>query len=766
MLSEKNQVYIDNLEFKETFGEEANAIFVGINDADFFDIEHYKLIKGLCEDLSKHKNVTSVLTVYQAINLRQVTVDDEQGKRREFELYNLFPENIQTQEQLDSLKEEFFNLPFYKGLLYGKHSNVFLLSVGVNHEILDAPERIPTVQGIEASLLQFSEDTGIELNISGHPFIRTKMMVLIKSEIKIFIILAALIAVAILFLFFRSFKVVLISILLVGQGVIWSMGTMALLGFKITILSSMIPPLLIIIGMPNAVYLLNKYHSETKRHSNKFLALHRTIHRTGNAVFLSNLTTAVGFATFMITNSSILNEFGAIASLGIMFTFMLAIIIVPSLVSLWKVPSEKYTKHLENLYVKKILGKIYNITIKHRKKLFIGVGMALIIGLFGISLIKQTGYIMDDVPSSARMYKDLKKLEDNFNGVSPLEIMIRSHDSITGHDFICEIQKLDSLQTELLVYDELSRSMSIADAVKFLNQAYSRGNVDRYCIPDNPRTFETIFNRLPQNFDFTDASIKSFIDSTKTVTRLSLNIRDVGTKRMKVLIPEIDSLVKKYFPQEEYRTLLSGSTLLYFTGTTFLTKNLFISLALAFVIIGLLLFWMFRSFKMMVLALIPNIIPMLITAGIMGIFGIPLKPSTILVYGVAFGISVDGTIHFLNRYRHELHSNNWNIGEAVKTSIFEIGVSMTYTYSILFFGFIIFSISEFGGTKALGMLVSLELLIAMLSNLVVLPALLLSLEKFYGRKVLVAPPIPIIEEDVKCDPNQDTYDDMEDSNNN
>ncbi|HOE05006.1 MAG TPA: MMPL family transporter, partial [Bacteroidales bacterium] len=210
--------------------------------------------------------------------------------------------------------------------------------------------------------------------------------------------------------------------------------------------------------------------------------------------------------------------------------------------------------------------------------------------------------------------------------------------------------------------------------------------------------------------------------------------------------------------------LLTGSTILYFTGTTYLIKNLFGSLALAFVIIGLLLLWMFRSFKMMLLALIPNIIPMIITAGIMGLTGIPLKPSTILVFSVAFGISVDGTIHFLNKYRHELFANNWNISEAVKSSIFETGMSMFYTYIILFFGFIIFSVSKFGGTQALGILVSLALFVAMISNLIILPALLLSLEKFYDRRTFSEPPIAILDEEIVNDPAEEACIEDEDEN--
>ncbi|HPG72683.1 MAG TPA: MMPL family transporter [Bacteroidales bacterium] len=754
MLSDSDPVHLDNQEFKATFGEEGNAIFIGINDDKFFELSHFKQLYLLCDSLKKIEYVKAVLGVQQAVNIKQVTLETDKGLSRQFEIYPLFPDSIATQQQLDSLKQVFYSLPFYSGLLTNKAKTVFLISVTLQNEILNMPQRLITVQQVEETLLGFSQKNNIEVHISGHPYIRSQMMMLIKSEIRIFIILAALMSIIILFVFFRSFKVLGVSILLVGTGVVWAMGLMSLLQFKITVLTSMIPPLLIVIGIPNAVYLLNKYHSELKKHSNKILALQRTIRKTGNAIFLSNLTTAVGFAAFTVTNSRILSEFGAIASIGILFIFVLAIIIIPSVFSLWKIPSERYTKHLENLFVKKILVHIQRIATYKRKQLFIISVATLLLGIGGIFFIKQTGYIMDDVPHHARMYKDLKFLESTFNGVSPLEIMIKTKDSLSGQQFIYQIQKIDSLQTALSHYSELSRSVSVADAVKFLHQSYARGKTENYCLPDNPKTFEIIFKRLPTNLSFNESFIKSFIDSTKTVTRVSLNIEDIGTYRMKKLLPEIQQHIDRYFPPNEYHTVITGSTILYFTGTTYLIKNLFGSLAMAFVIIGFLLFWMFKSVKITLLSLVPNVIPMIITAGVMGWAGIPLKPSTILVFTIAFGISVDGTIHFLNKYRYELLDNNRNMGIAVNNAIFETGISMTYTYIILFFGFIIFSISDFGGTQALGILVSLALLVAMCSNLIILPSLLLSLEKIYNRKAISKSSVQNIEAEGKSKPKE------------
>ena len=750
MLSEDDPVYLDKLKFHSIFGDEANGIVIGFADKDLFDYERFIAFQNLCEDLLKIENVSSVLTVSQAVNAHQVTVEDEFGsKKRQFETYQIFPEDISSQEELDSIKDVFFSLPFYEGMLYNSNKDVFLMSVSLNKEILNSKERIPVVLEIEQVVKKYAEKENVEIHISGLPFMRTKMMNLIKNEILIFIVLAALVCAIILYLFFRSFKVIGVTMIVVGVAVLWAVGLMGLLEFKITVLTGMIPPLLIVIGIPNTIFLLNKYHSETVAHGNKILALQRVISKIGSAVFLSNLTTAAGFATFTITNSSLLVQFGIIASCGILFTFISALIIIPSIFSFLQPPSNKYTKHLKSKFITKVVDFLSSIVTKHRPKVYIVVASVILIAVYGVTKIERTGFLLDDVPESDALKVDLKFLEENFNGVSPLEIAIESKDSLQGTEMVYQIQKIDSLQQKLSKYSELSRSLSVADAVKFLYQAYSKGKVEKYCLPPNPKTYETIFKRLPTGLD--DNLAKSFIDSTYRITRISLNIADIGTNRMQKLLPKIRDDINTVFPDTSYNVILTGSTVVFFTGTTYLINNLFISLSLALLIITILMFVLLRSPKLVGIALIPNLIPMLVTAALMGYFGIGIKPSTILVFGIALGISVDGTIHFLTKYRQELSNNDWNIGFSVRKALKETGTSMMYTSMVLFFGFLIFTASSFGGTIALGLLISMTLMVAMICNLILLPTMLLSFEKHLNKKVFKEPLLQIYDEEDELD---------------
>jgi predicted RND superfamily exporter protein len=222
---------------------------------------------------------------------------------------------------------------------------------------------------------------------------------------------------------------------------------------------------------------------------------------------------------------------------------------------------------------------------------------------------------------------------------------------------------------------------------------------------------------------------------------------DIGTKRMEVLNDDINHIIEKVFPKEEYDTLVTGSSVIFFKGTSYLIRNLLVSLFLAIFLIAAFMAIMFKSKRMVFASLIPNFFPLVITAALMGIFGIPIKISTVLVFSVAFGISVDGTIHFLAKYRQELGDTNWSMRAAVVTALKEAGVSMIYTYIILLAGFGIFCLSDFGGTAALGMLVGLTLLIALFSNLILLPSLLISMERRLANKAFKKSFIKIFEEE-------------------
>lgn len=738
LLPKKDQAFKDYQRFVDTFGEEGNLIIIGVQDSSFFQADRFFAWKQMCEKLEEIEGVEDLLSVSNAYSLVK------NSEERKFEIEELFPDSLISQEELDAKAEIFRSLPFYRNLVFNPESNTYLLAITMNKDKMHSKEREKLVKSIVKISHKFEKEQQVDLHYSGLPYIRVINSMQIKKEIYIFSFLALAICITVLFLFFRSFKAIFFPVIIVLTGVLWSMGILALFGFKITLLTGMIPPLLIVIGIPNSIYMLNKFHHEYIQHGNKIRALQRVIIKIGNSTFLTNLTTASGFATFIIVESDIMKQFGIVASISIMGLFLLSLLLIPIIFSIIGPPSTKHLNHLNNRYISGIIERLILITKNYRKEVYIVSVVILAFGFYGITRIKSSGYMVDDIPESDPIYKDLKFFESNFDGLMPLEILIDTKKP-GGVMQPATFAKLNQLDKSFSEYSELSPSLSLLSLLKFSKQAFYNGDKDYYSLPNNR---EQNFILQYAKMDGNDARLlHSFIDSSKQVTRVSIRMKDVGTKRMEELYSEFKVAIDSIFPADKYEVVVTGSSVTSFKGTQYLVKNLFSSLALAIILISSFMAIMFSSWRMVILSLVPNIIPLIFTAAIMGFTGIPIKASTILVFNIAFGISVDSAIHFLNKYRQELSATSGDIRQSVVLSLRETGVSMIYTVVVLFFGFGIFSLSGFGGTVAMGVLVSLTLLVAVTSNLILLPSLLTGLEKWNAFSALKRPVIRIYREE-------------------
>jgi predicted RND superfamily exporter protein len=544
-------------------------------------------------------------------------------------------------------------------------------------------------------------------------------------------ILALIIASLALFFFFRSMKAVIFPMLIVVISIIWAMGFIALFNYKITMLTGIIPPLLIIIVVENCIFLLNKYHYEYRAHGNKVLALSRIVKRVGYATLMTNLSTAIGFAAFIQTQNKLLVEFGIIASINIIVIFILTLFLIPIFFSYLDPPSDRHLKHLDNRFTMGILNRII-YTVQHRRKLIYTISLSVVVvGIIGVTLLKSRGSVVDDLPKKDRIYQDLLFFEKEFKGTIPFEIVIDTKKK-KGVLKLSTIQKIDRLQDSLLTYPIFSHPLSIAEVVKSAKQAYYNGDTAMYSLPGN-QEIGFIMSYVPSMKGGKRTIINSFVDSSLQVTRISVQMANIGTDKIQKVHDELRPVIDSIFNPDKFHVDMTGTSIVFLEGTKYLTNHLISSLILAVVTIALLLALLLNSAKMVIISLIPNILPQILTAAMMGYLGIPIKPSTILIFSIALGISVDNSIQYLSRYRFQLHHTKWNIKESVITAMSETGYSMIYSSTVLFLGFAIFSLSSFGGTQAMGYLISFTLLMAMMSNLFLLPALLLSLDKWSTR---------------------------------
>ena len=704
-------------EFKQQFGEDGNLLAIGVQDPRLYEIDNFRKFKYLSDHLEGMEGVNGVLSLP---NLKKLIKNLEKKK---FELAPVFLDIPDNQEGLDSLIKLAKSLKFYSGQIINEETDASLMLVTIDRAIMNSKRRDVVIDDILHLTKSYEKDTGITLKYSGLPFVRYTNTHKLKQELIMFLGLSVVVTGLILFLFFRSFKAVFIPLLIIGMIVIWVLGTLSLLGFKITLLTGLIPPIIVVIGIPNAVYMLNKYHQEFHAHGDKMKALERIIRKIGIVTFITNFTTAVGFLVLAFTDILVLKEFGIVAGINIMVTFVISLIMIPAVFSFIQAPSDRHLSHLKFKPLEKVLDALDLLVHRHKYYVFNITIVIVVICVYGISQIQAVSYMVDDLPEDSQEKKDLLFFEEAFNGVMPLEVIVDTGVK-NGVQRIGNLRKIDEFESFLDSMDYISKPMSVVSLIKASRQAFYNDNPGRYSLPDN-RDKNFIFNYLKNDEDQKGIS-KAFVDSTGQKIRVSARMADIGSVKMDSLITKvIEPRIKEIFGDTKIDVSLTGTTLLFIKGNKFLIDNLVTSMAIAFVIIAMIMAVLFKNVKMIIICLIPNLIPLMITGGMMGLVGIPLKPSTALIFSIAFGISVDDSIHFLAKYRQELFANNFFVPVAVSKSIRETGASMIYTSIILFFGFVIFAASDFGGTVALGALTSTTLLMAMLTNLTVLPALLL-----------------------------------------
>ena len=743
MLPVTDSTYIEYNSFKEVFGEDGSVLFIGIQDDDIYDF--YKFNNWY--DLTyKIKDIEGVEEVVSIAKMYQLTKNETTKK---FDFLPVIPQKPKDQKELDSLKKIINSLPFYDGLLYNKETNVTLMMITLDKSKLNTKGRIPLIREIQEVAENFGRWNNVDMHFSGLPYIRTLTSKKVEDELKIFVILAMLVASLALLVFFRSFKAMMFPMIIVVISVIWALGIISLLGYKITMLTGIIPPLLIVIGVENCIFLLNKYHYEYRNHGNKVKALSRVVQRVGNAAFLTNLTTAIGFAAFIVTGNKILVEFGVVASINIMIVFFLSIFLIPIFYSYLRPPKQRHLNHLENKRTIGMVNRIVSIVNSRRNAVYIISVVCVVFGIIGVAKLKTTGNIVDDIPKKDPLYKDLMFMEEHFNGVMPFEISIDTRKR-KGVMRLSNIKKIDNLQKILNEYPELSKPVSVAEVIKFAKQAYYNGDPAFFTLPNN-NEINFMGAYIPEHNTKKKTILNSFIDTNLQVTRISVQMQNIGTKDIKRIQEDLKPKIDSIFNPEDYSTLLTGTSVVFLKGTNYLIRNLLTSLLLAIGAISLLMALLFTSPRMIIVSLIPNLIPQLLTAALMGYLDIPIKPSTILIFSIALGISVDNAIHFLSRYRMELKLNNWNIKESVIFALRETSFSMIYSSVVLFLGFIIFTFSSFGGTEAMGYLVSFTLLAAVLSNLFLLPSLLLTLDKRLTTRLFNEPLLDILDEEEDID---------------
>jgi predicted RND superfamily exporter protein len=724
-----NKYFKQYQDFKNRFGDDGGLMMLGFEKKDFYAEKYFNSIATLCKEIKNAEAVEQILSIPSALVLvKNDSINKLEAKR-------IFEEGFLTQTKIDSGKAIFENLPFYKSVLYNPETNSYLIGITLNKDSINSKARTRIVNNLLTIIQKFEKNTQTNFHISGLPFIRTTIANRIAEEMKWLLFVSLALSAFTLLLFFRSFSAMTMSLLVVVMGVIWSLATMVLLGYKITLLNALIPPLIVVIGIPNCIYFLNKYHLVYKENNNKNQALINMVGKMGVVTLFCNIAAAIGFAVFALTQSALLREFGIVAGINIMALFFISLIFIPAVLSYLPVPKKHQLRYLENKILTRFLEMIERWTLHHKKIVYTISIVFSLIAFAGIYHLKNKGFIVDDLPKTDKVYSDLKWFENNFKGIMPLEIMVdgkKKNGIITSMENMLDIEELSFILSGM---PQTAKPLSLIDGLKFANQAYFDGDSLSYAIPAD-LVMPLIASYLKSNPDQSAQEktgfsklMNSFIDSTKQYARISVNMKDIGTEQLPIFLDSVQKITQKIFDPKDATVTLTGASITFLEGSRFIIKGLEDSIFWALLLIAIAMLYLFKSVRVLVCSLIPNIIPLIITAGLMGWVGVPLKPSTVLVFSIALGISIDITIRFLINYKQELPHYNYNTQATIIQTIRQTGISIIYTSLVLIAGFVIFCFSGFGGTQALGWLTSLTLFISTLANLSLLPVLLSSLKE-------------------------------------
>ena len=724
-IPEDNPKFVIYQDFVKKFGVDGTTMVVGFQTDSFFTAGIFNQVADLQKDIKTIAGVTEVLSVPNAYTIFK----DSAASR--FLPHKIFNAPYTSDSTLAADRAVLESLPFYKNLMYNPSSHAYIMAISFLPDSINSGARSAIIKNLQSKLDGFASKTKLAVHISGLPYIRTILADRIKKEMLWFLIGSLLLSAITLFLFFRSISATLLSLSVVVMGVIWSFGTMVLLGQKITLLTALIPPLIVVIGIPNCIYFLNKYHTSYKATNNKQEAIEQMVGRMGVVTLFCNITAAIGFFVFAFTKSPLLKEFGWVSGLNIMALFLISLLFIPPVLTYLTPPSTKHVKYLENKFLERVLLKIERWTFQHTKWVFAITSILVVVSIMGLMRIKKEAFIVDDLPKKDTLYTDLKWFEKEAGGVMPLEIIIDTKKKNGLVRSIKPLEAIDELHQYLEQQPELGKPLGLLEGIKFAKQAFYDGDSNAYTVPTGTEmAFMAPYLKTDSQKTSTATGtsptqlLSKFIDSAKRESRVSVNMKDIGSAQLPFFLQRLDSATKAIFDTSKYKVEITGSSVTFLEGSNFIVRGLGESIFWAFLLIAICMIFLFRSFPILMCSLVPNIVPLLITAGLMGWVGISLKPSTVLVFSVALGIAIDVTIRFLVNYKQELPRLNNNVHATLIQTIKHTGISIIYTSLVLVAGFVIFCFSDFGGTKALGWLTSLTLVVSTFTNLILLPALI------------------------------------------
>ena len=546
----------------------------------------------------------------------------------------------------------------------------------------------------------------------------------LKVEFLTFMLISIFVLIVFLIVAYRSAWGVLIPLATVLLAVIGSLGFMELSGTPLNMMTTLLPVIMLVVGMSDVIHLVSKYLEEIRMKRDKLTAIRNMLKKVGVATLLTSLTTALGFITLIGVNMEPIQDFGVFTAVGVLLAFVLSILFIPAIFMLIKTPKIVNDERLQNGW-ERGLGKLFLILSRNRKKVLIIYGLLTVVLLLGASRIQFDYYLMQDLDEHQPLMKDLRFFQKQFGGIRPFEMAIIPQKEYKVSDFevMKELEKVTSYLDSTYGVNQL---VSPALPYKYLNKILRNGKSDYYKIPKSEKRYTFLKEKIePFKEKMVDHQLFS---ETEKIGRINGRMVDPGSRTML----ERNELLRNFIAEQVDTSIvqfkLTGTPAIIDESGRYVSRNIVIGLLIAFAIIALSMGVLFKSIKVALISLVPNIFPILLTAGFIGFAGIDLNMSTAIVFTIAFGIAVDDTIHFLSRYRQEMRMGSSNLIGLRRTFI-STGKAIIITTIILLGGFGSLVFSDFLSTFYIGLFVCMTLISAVITDLTLLPMLLLAGKK-------------------------------------
>jgi len=547
-------------------------------------------------------------------------------------------------------------------------------------------------------------------------------------ELSLFLGLSAFLIILFLYIAFKSIWGILIPQIVIVGSLIWIIGGMGLFDAPINIILTVLPSIMFVVCMSDVIHLVSKYLDALRVEKDTFTAIKVSVKEVGLATFLTSITTSIGFFSLYFVRVQPIQVFGVILGIGVLIAFVLTFLTLPILFYIFPGPKHVLSAEPKNHFWKNFLEKGFVFVMKRRKSILITSGIVLIVSFVGMLQVETNNFMMDDLKESEQMKQDFNFFDDNFGGIRPFELAIK----VKGKDRNVWdkeiIQKLDSVETYLENEFGVTVKSSLVKILKTLNRSAHAGNADSYEIPtanSKIRSFKRIIKVADKG-----RFVCGFIDSTEQKTRVSGTIPDLGNVLAREKTEALFAFIKKNNLDQDIEFKVTGTGYLLDKNMRYLAVSLIKGLGISIILVALIIGFVYRSGRILIISIITNVLPLFVIAGYMGFTGVELKTSTSIIFTIAFGIAVDDTIHFLGKFKYELMKGKGKL-YALKRSYLTTGKAMILTTLILSSGFLLLVFSSFLGTFYMGLLLCITFVVALVADLTLLPVLLLL---FYKEK--------------------------------